>query len=106
MNPVTVSGLSAPRKGFGVHRTHAPAQDLYHVGAAFTYRILCTEKRLAWAWGINRATASKYRSGAVIGALTRIAWEIALLERRGIDTTPIWAYLRRVALHNRRRVHA
>lgn len=99
--PRTVSRWAAPRKSFGGHAVPDMLRDPYHIAAAFSYGSLCSSKRLAFAWKIDRSTARKYVRGVVVGALSRIAWEIALLERAGIRTTRILALLRRVAMRNR-----
>lgn len=103
---VTIRRSAAPRKAFGGHGVPAVPRDPYHTAAAFTYRSLCSPKRLAYAWQINVSTARKYGRGDVVGSLTRLAWEIALLERAGIDTRPMRAFLARVAQHNRLEVGA
>jgi hypothetical protein len=72
--------VKAPRKENGVR----PAHDPIHVAASFTYRRLCSEKKLARAWRVNRATASRYRTGSTISSLTRVCWEVYQLEASGI----------------------
>ncbi len=89
----------APRKEFGVRAVH---RDPFHVAAAWTYRSLCSRKRLASAWQIHLPTAGRYRNGIIIGALTRLLWELVLLEREGIRTTRVLRLLRRAALRERR----
>lgn len=92
-----VGGLSAPRKDPAAHAMRDPI----HVGAAFVYGRICSPKKLALAWRILAATARKYRTGAVVGALTRIAWEIDRLESIGVSTDAVLGFLHRVALRAR-----
>lgn len=79
-------------------------QCLFHVASAFTYRSLCSAKRLARAWQVDHTTALRYQSGAMIGALTRLAWELVLLLRAGIDPLPILEFLQRVVEVEKRRI--
>lgn len=97
--PSTLSRAAAPRKGPDVH---AAQQDPIHVAAAFTLRTTCKDKELMLAWKIDRTTAFRYRTGAIVGALTRIAWELVLLERSGKSVRPILRFLLRAARHGRR----
>lgn len=88
----------APRKATAVRPMHCA----YHAAAAYTYRSLCSRKRLAFAWRIDVTNAGRYRNGSIYGALTRLLWEIILLERQGIRTTRIYELVRRAALRERR----
>lgn len=88
----------APRKDAGV----LAENDAHHIASAYVYGTLCSSKKLAYAWKILPATARKYRLGMIVGALTRILWEVVLLERQGIRTTAMWSLIRRAALRERR----
>lgn len=99
MSRSTIAFPRRGRKDFGGHPVHrAP----HHIAAAWTYRSLCSRKRLAHAWGTDLTTAGRYRNGAIVGALSRLLWEVVLLERAGIATDEVHELVRRAAIRERR----
>lgn len=99
MTGITVAPMSPIRKGVDMQTVQSCP---FHVAACWTYRTLCSEKRLAYSWRIDQTTAGRYRNGQIVGALTRLLYEVILLERAGIRTTVVYQLVRRTALRERR----